>query len=120
MQTPMKQSLFWTPRILALLFAAFVSMFALDVFGEGYGFWKTILALVMHLIPTGIILLALAIGWRWQWAGGVLFIGLGVLYLVTGGVRFHWPVYAMISGPLFVIGGLFLLNWRYRAELRST
>ena len=44
MKRPVKRTLFWAPRILCILFAVFVSLFALDVFGEGYGFWETILA----------------------------------------------------------------------------
>jgi len=87
MTTPPKQLLFWSPRILCLLFAAFISIFAADAFGEGYGFWKTILALLIHLIPTGIILVILAISWRWEWVGGILFIALGALSeLVLGTV----------------------------------
>ena len=74
-----KPILHWTPRILALLFAVFLSLFALDVFGEGYGFWKTILALVMHLIPTGIVLAVLAVSWRWQWLGAASVRGDGDL-----------------------------------------
>ena len=35
MKKSAKQWLFWTPRVLAMLFAAFVSIFALDVFGAG-------------------------------------------------------------------------------------
>jgi hypothetical protein len=34
-----RRMLFWTPRLLSILFAIFISLFALDVFGEGYGFW---------------------------------------------------------------------------------
>jgi hypothetical protein len=64
MRGTLERLLHWTPRILGLLFAAFVSVFALDVFGEGYTFWQTILALMMHLIPTGVVLVALAISWR--------------------------------------------------------
>ncbi len=41
MKRPMKQFLFWSPRVLTILFALFLSLFALDVFGEGYGFWAT-------------------------------------------------------------------------------
>ena len=48
--------IFWTPRVICILFAFFTSLFALDVFSEGLGFWKTFLALIMHLIPTWIIL----------------------------------------------------------------
>ena len=36
MKTTPKRLLFWTPRILCLLFAGFISLFALDVF-EGQG-----------------------------------------------------------------------------------
>lgn len=120
MKRYVKRLLFWTPRTLCILFAVFVSLFALDVFSEGYGFWETILALLIHLIPTGIILIVLAISWRWEWVGGVLFIALGVLYLVMFGGRFHWSAYLVMSGPLFLMGVLFLINWLYRAELRAS
>jgi len=119
MKRPVKRLLFWAPRILCILFAVFVSLFAFDVFGEGYGFWGTMLALLMHLIPTFVILIILAISWRWEWVGGILFIALGVLYLVTSWGRFHWSAYLLISGPLFLVGVLFLINWRYRAEVRT-
>ena len=119
MKRPVKRLLFWAPRILCILFAVFVSLFALDVVGEGYGLWGTILALLMHLIPTAVILIVLAISWRWEWVGGILFIALGVLYLVMSWGRFHWSAYLLISGPLFLVGVLFLVNWLYRAELRT-
>jgi hypothetical protein len=109
--------LFWAPRVLGVLFAGFVSIFALDVFGQGYGFWGTIAALFMHLIPTMIVLVALAIAWRWEALGGILFIALGAWYL-TSWPRFHWSAYLAISGPLVLIGGLFLIRWTSRARLQ--
>ena len=117
MRKPFKRLLFWTPRVFCILFALFVSLFALDVFGEGLGFWKTILALFIHLIPTYIVIAVLVAAWRWEWIGGVLFIFLGVLYIYMW--RGHWSAYLVISGPLFLLGGLFLLNWFYREEIRS-
>lgn len=119
MKRPAKRTLFWAPRILGILFAVFVSLFALDVFGEGYGFWETILALLIHLIPTALILIVLAISWRWEWVGGILFIGLGAFYIVDN-PGFHPSAYLVISGPLFLVGVLFLVNWLYRAELRAS
>ena len=59
MNTSVKRVLFWTPRILCILFAIFLSLFALDVFGEGLGFWKTILALLIHLVPVYIVVIVL-------------------------------------------------------------
>jgi hypothetical protein len=120
MKTPVKQLIFWTPRFLGILFALFISLFALDVFGEGYGFWETVLALLIHLIPTGIILIALAIAWRWEWIGAVLFVALGAWYLLMTRGKFEWITYLMISGPLFLVGVLFLINWLRRSELRSS
>lgn len=120
MKTPLKRLLFWAPRILCILFAGFISIFAADVFGEGYGFWKTIVALLVHLIPTWIILIVLAISWRREWVGGIVFNVLGVLYLIAFWGRFHWSAYIMISGPLFLIGVLFSLNWLCRRELRTS
>jgi len=55
--------------ILGFLFAVFVSLFALDVFDVGYSFWETVFALGMHLIPTGILLVALILSWRWSGLG---------------------------------------------------
>ena len=72
MNTITKRGLFWTPRVLGILIAVFFSLFALDVFSGGYGFWKTILALLIHLVPTYIVVIALVIAWRWEWAGAIL------------------------------------------------
>jgi hypothetical protein len=119
MKTPAKRCLFWTPRILCLLFAAFISLFALDVFGENQGFWNTTLALLIHLIPTGIFLLILTVAWRWEWVGALLFPALGAFYILAFWGRFVWYTYALLSGPLFLLGALFLLGWKYRAELRA-
>lgn len=113
MKSSIKPIVFWAPRILTVLFAIFISLFALDVFGEGYNFWETVLALFMHLIPTAIILLILVIAWRWEQVGGILFIALGLFYLLWDSNQ-HWSAYVIISGSLFVVGGLFLLNWWYK------
>jgi len=117
-KTPVKRLLFWTPRVLCILFAVFISLFALDVFGEGYTFWEMLLGFLIHLIPTGIVLVVLVISWRWEWVGGILFIALGVAYLVMSWNKFHWSAYVAISGPLFLIGVLFLISWRHSKTLR--
>jgi hypothetical protein len=119
MKAPLKRVLFWTPRILGVLFVAFISLFALDVFESHQGFRETALALAMHLIPSAVLLLCLVLSWRWEWIGAAIFTALGVFYLVAFGGRFHWSAYAAISGPLFVLGLLFLINWIFHAEVRS-
>lgn len=119
MKTPIKRLLFWTPRILCLLFAAFISVFALDVFDEHLGFWRTLLALAIHLIPTGLLLLILAAAWRWEWLGALIFPALGGFYIFGCWGRFPWMTYVIIAGPLFLLGALFLLGWMKRKEIRT-
>ena len=114
-----KRLLFWTPRVVCILFAVFISLFALDVFSAGYSVPKTILALLMHLIPTGIIVIVLIISWRWEWVGAILFSALAALYVVWFWGRFPLLTYFCISGPLVLLGFLFMFNWIYRAQLRT-
>jgi len=112
MKTP--RLLFWTPRILCLLFAGGISLFALDVFQENYGFWNTTIALLMHLIPTGLLLIILAVSWRWEWVGALLFPALAAFYIIAFWGRFPWQTYLIMAGPLVLVGVLFLLGWRKR------
>ena len=121
-----KPALFWTPRVLSIAFIAFLSLFALDVFDEHLGFWQTLLALTMHLIPVFVLIAALILAWRWEWIGAALYAATGVLYIiwvvsmgrpVSPSTRLIWIL--TISGPAFVIAGLFLANWLKRGELRA-
>jgi hypothetical protein len=123
MNTFWKRVLFWAPRGIAILFAVFLSMFALDVFQESRGFWGTLAALGMHLVPVGVYLIILLLAWRWEWVGAVFFAGLAVLYIarlphqLPTGVRNNWI--SVIAGPLLVIAALFLLGWWKRGEIRA-
>ncbi len=117
--------LFWAPRALSIAFIAFLSVFAMDVFGEGLGFWRTALALAFHLLPSFVLVAALILAWRWEWIGASLYGVAGMLYIwwvatvsrpVPPGIRVIWAF--LIAGPAFLIAGLFLANWLRHDELR--
>ena len=110
-----KRILFWAPRLLTLAFAMFLALFALDVFSEGYTGWRLPLALIIHLIPAAIVAAVLVLAWRWEWVGTLLFAGLGIFYMHNTLRHPDWIL--VISGPLFLIAALFLINWLKRAEL---
>jgi hypothetical protein len=115
-----KRLLFWTPRVLGIAFALFLSLFALDVFEPGRGFWPTLAALLIHLIPVFFLLATLAVAWRWEWVGTVIFAALGILYIVWAPTRgLHWMALVIVSGPLFLLAALFLANWLKHADLRA-
>src|SRR4030042_3716474 len=100
MNTITKRTLFWTPRILCIVFAMFLSLFAFDVFSEGHSLWKTILALLIHIAPVFLLIIVLVISWRWEWVGAILFIAFAVFYVVWAWGRFPISTYVMIHAPL--------------------
>jgi hypothetical protein len=102
--------LFWAPRALCILMIAFVSVFALDVFQEVQGFWQTLAALAVHLIPTFVMVAALAVAWRWEWLGAVFFGGCGIFFAII--VRSPWWGKAIFAAPCFVTALLFLAGWK--------
>lgn len=116
MENKEKDFIYWTPRILSIIFVAFLALMSLDVFDMGLGFWQTPGALFMHSIPALILLIVIMISWKYEIVGGIVFILAGLLYIflaVRGtdnlGMALAWS--AQISGMAFIIGGFFLANW---------
>jgi hypothetical protein len=112
--------IFWTPRILSIIFILFLALFSLDVFDGNPGFWGIVLGLFMHNIPSILLLIVLLISWRHEIVGGLVFILAGLLYiailLITilttiphPGYMLFWSL--LIAGPAFFIGILFLIGW---------
>jgi len=117
---------YWAPRILSIIFILFLAMFSLDVFGNGYTFWQTIVGLLMHNIPVFILIAVLIASWKYEIVGGIAFIVAGLFYI--GGVlskifmstphqwfMLSWSL--IIAGPAFLIGILFLINWKNKKKV---
>lgn len=113
-----KRLLYWSPRVLCIFFALLLGVFTLDVFSMQLSPWELVGALVLHLLPALIVLAILALVWRHEWIGAFLFPLLAIAYLALTWGRLHWIAYALISGPLLLVGVLFLVNWWCRVELR--
>jgi hypothetical protein len=107
------------PRIASVVFIIFLAMFSLDIFDGNYGFWGTVVGLFMHNIPVFVLAIILWISWRYEIVGGIAFILAGLLYILLLAMkpRFEWYMISwsvIIAGPAFLIGILFLINWRKR------
>jgi hypothetical protein len=128
MSNSSKRVLLWAPRVLSMAYIAFLSIFALDVFGEQLGLWKTALALIMHLaFPCFLLLAALILAWRREWIGAVVFTIWGLFYVITTAAAANPWTSEMrlnlalgIGGPAFLIAVLFLIDWFKHGELRTT
>ena len=56
--------LHWGPRVLGLLYALFLSLFAFDSWEGVSSFWEGLVGFFIHLLPVYIILFLLVVGWR--------------------------------------------------------
>lgn len=108
------------PRIMSILFIIFLSIFSFDVFGEGYGFWESILAFLIHNIPVFILIILLFIAWKKDIVGMITFLIGGLLYLfiiLIDTKKFEWYILIIII-PLFTISFLYYLNYKkYKKNL---
>ncbi len=102
--------IYWLPRILSIGFVLFLSLFSLDVFSE-YSGWNAVLPLLIHLLPSFVLLGAVAISWKRDLIGAIIFFGFAVFYVFAVGFDRPWSWYAGISGPAAVVGIFFFLNW---------
>jgi len=72
--------LHWTPRILCILAILFLSLFALDSFSSERTFWQNMAALMMHLIPSFVLVAVLIVAWKWEKVGGITLTIFGLAF----------------------------------------
>jgi prolipoprotein diacylglyceryltransferase len=120
------QFIYWTPRILGILMILFLSMFALDSFAPNLSLWQQIGAFLIHLIPSYILVAALAVAWKWEKLGGWLFTVIGVVFSIAVFLlnlnRNHFSAgqsmltTLIVAVPFIVVGILFLVSYRLRKQ----
>ena len=109
--------LLWSPRVLGILMCLFLSAFALDAFGEGKTFVQALPDFAIHVAPMLVLLAVVGLSWRRAWVGGMVFTGLAVAYAVSVPTHPQWIV--VISGPLLLVGLLFLWSWSHHRAQRT-
>jgi TctA family transporter len=115
----------WTPRVLSVLFTIFISLFALDVFNEGYSLPEALLALTMHSIPTLFVAFVTYISWKNPRFGGILFILLAILTIFAFDTYEQIPSFLTITmiplatGILFVLSGNIKSNSTKRTKTKK-
>lgn len=111
--------LFWTPRIIIIIFVLFLAIFSFDVFDSASSFWEILLGLFMHNIPSLILVVILILSWKNDKVGAIIFlilgcaclIGLIVALIISPEAKFN-PMLIIGSVIFLLIGGLFLLGWK--------
>lgn len=102
----------WLPIFLGILFAAFLAMLAMDA--------GSFIELLIHLIPSLVVLVCVLVGWRLPLLGGMLLLGLAIV------ATFFFHTYRdlagllIITGPFVLVGVLFLLHWKLSGTISKT
>ena len=111
----MLKILYWAARIIGILAILFISLFALDAFQEGVPLTKILLDLVLHLIPSMVLVIFLIIAWKYEIVGGFLFVVISfVPFFLSRNLL--W-VNAILCAPFLLTGILFLMSKGYPCSL---
>ncbi len=120
--------LHWTPRIICILAILFVSIFALDAFGEGMTLWQQIKAFLMHLIPSFVLLIILIVAWKFELVGGIIFTLIGVIFSpiifihnlnMNDSVWISFGIIIAITFPFIVTGVLFIISHYQKKKVKQ-
>ena len=98
-----KRLVTWTPRILAILYIIFITIFSFD---------ESVFTLpwFVHLMPTLLLTLMVILTWRKPLAAAIIFLILGFGFTLIFKTYTNWLIFLIISLPLILIGILFLLE----------
>ncbi len=92
--TTIQKLAYYAPRILASVLAIYITLFAFNP-----------PMAVKQFIPTAILLVSLALSWRSDRMGILLYALLGIAYIAFISTRTDWAI--AIAGPLFLCALLF-------------
>ncbi len=101
--------LYWSPRILGILYIGFLAVFALDVFIPGQTLMYYLQALLIHLLPNFILAVVLLISWKYQKLGSLLFGISFLLCMLFFGKNGFFISQLLIFSPLLLISFLFFI-----------
>ncbi|MFA5887309.1 MAG: hypothetical protein WC852_01185 [Candidatus Nanoarchaeia archaeon] len=117
MKKKINKALFWAPRIALIVFALFLAIFSLDVFDSASGFSQILIGLLMHNIPSFVLIALLLISWKHELRGGIIFMTIGIaciIWAITTLLMFPTkainPISIIGSIVFLTIGALFLAN----------
>lgn len=101
---------YWLPRVSGVLFIAFLSFFALDVFDGSNSLGAAVVGFLIHLIPSYLVLLAFIYAWKWERSGGFILILLAVAFTLFFNIQ-ETATFMAVVFPVLLTGTLFLLHY---------
>ncbi len=97
---------------LGVLYAVTLLIFAADIFNHEQNITQTFYDLLLHLIPTAVVLFIVVVAFNRPLIGTIIFLVLGLMYIITGWARMHWSAHVLIAGPLLLLSALYITAWK--------
>lgn len=104
-----KTKFIWIPRMLSLIFILFLSLFALDMFEGEAPLIEKIMGLLIHLIPSFMLIIILIISWKRPLLGGIAFIIMSILFTIYFDTYKNIFTFLAFSVTLVVCGILYII-----------
>jgi hypothetical protein len=104
----------WAPRVAAILITFFMSLFSLDVLGMGASPLEILGALLMHNIPSIVMIVLLVFAWKRPVVGFVVFLIAAVAFTIFFVRDFYaLPNFLFFVFPILLIASLFYADWKW-------
>jgi hypothetical protein len=97
---------------LGVLYAVALLIFAADVFNHEQNIAQTFYDILLHLLPTAVLLLIVVVAYNRPLIGAITFLVLGLMYIITGWASMHWSAHVLIAGPLLLLSALYITAWK--------
>jgi len=97
---------------IGILYALALLVFAADVFNHEQNIAQTFYDILLHLLPTAVILLIVFVAYNRPLIGAIIYLVLGLMYIITGWARMHWSAHVLIAGPLLLLSALYITAWK--------
>ena len=97
---------------IGVLYALALLIFARDVFNKDQSTTQTILDLLLHFIPTAIVLFLVVIAHQRPLVGSIIFAINGLVYIITGWANLHWTAHVLIAGPFLVLSMVYIIAYK--------
>lgn len=97
---------------LGVLYAVALLVFAADVFNHEQNIAQTFYDILLHLLPTAVVLFIVVVAYNRPLIGAIIYLVLGLMYIITGWARMHWSAHVLIAGPLLLLSALYITAWK--------
>jgi hypothetical protein len=97
---------------LGVLYAVALLIFAADVFNHEQNIAQTFYDILLHLLPTAVVLFIVVVAYNRPLIGAIIYLVLGLMYIITGWASMHWSAHVLIAGPLFLLSALYITDWK--------